>query len=625
MKKREVFMLSALAVTLILLASYLYSFTITDREAIYLTPGVLYGAEGWEIFTLENGERTALDTSEVRDSKGTVYLERVIEADWFTYGCSRVKLSGNRFTSIFVDGALVFTNCPAAGAVIPVSFPHESEKPEVISNPQFTLDSAWIGMTLTVATSVRSERAGMPTFIITSDDVEVAQSNAFSNQRIIPATLFSVIGFLLLGLFAYSLIMRQTDFGLLLLSAAAFMQMFSAMLIVDENALALPLQPLFSHCFLLFPMLYIALRMKKNRRAYLTTLLCCWGISFALIAFSYWLPVPLWLLTLAPYLLLIPMAALFPIGISEKRSGNNAMRSFMPWLFTAAGLLGVLLLLSFLVTALIPEREGLFKWFINVSFYTVLDGIPIFLLQGFSTTLLVLIFITALIGQIRQGIQSAEDAKLLTLKNDLILENLHALENTSKALAVARHDELFHLHTISKLYRESPEQAAAYADSLTAELTNIPPVGFYTGNRIINTILTVQAGKAAANSVDYRAEAIVPESLPIPDKDICTVLMNLIDNAITAASKAAPEKPRTVSVRLFVEESYLLIVIENTLPADFNPEAFRETLEKKARSAADSHGFGLISARTTLARYGGELRFSIRGDELVLQTAMRLK
>lgn len=614
--------LAALAILLLLISSYLYSDTITEREALYLTT-TMDDARGWNIYTLNGDEPTPLDASEVRSYAGTVYLERVIEADWFTSGYSRVKLSAKRWTSVFVDGALVYTNCPTASNTLPVAFPKEDEEVDLTANHGFTIDASWVGQTLTLATALRGDASGTLVFVLTSDDVEEALNAAWTNKRSIPATLFAVIGFLLLALFAYSLIQRQTDFGLLALSAAALMQMFAMMSLLEKNTFDTWLRPLFSQFYSILPMLYLALRMKRNRRIYLALLLFCWGISFAVTSINYFLPMPIWLQDFVLYLTFFPMTALFLISIREKRDGNPAFRSLMPGFYITLIAIGILLLLSLLVYAVAPEYTGLLS-LVRYAFYVVFDGIPIFLLQGFSTSLLVLILITAALQQIRHSVKAAEDAKLLMLKNDLILDNLQTLERSSQALAVARHDELFHLRTLSELYRESPEQAETYAASLTDELCNIPPVGRYTENRIVNTILTVQAGKANAHDVRFWVEAIVPENLPIPDKDLCAVLMNLLDNAVTAASHAVHDDMRKVSVRLYTEDGYLLIVIENTLPKDFNPDIFRQTLGTKAKLDTDRHGFGLMSVRATLSHYGGEPRFCLEGGALVARAAMRV-
>ena len=99
--------------------------------------------------------------------------------------------------------------------------------------------------------------------------------------------------------------------------------------------------------------------------------------------------------------------------------------------------------------------------------------------------------------------------------------------------------------------------------------------------------------------------------------------MNLTDNAIQSAEKSTAEK--RVNVRLSIEDDYLLILIENSLPDGFEQAAFRETLEQAARPGQDDHGFGIRSVKAILKRYGGELRYTIKDNSLAVHTVMLLQ
>ncbi len=622
MKKREVFLLGTALLALILLASYLYGFTLPKRENLFLTP-TIDDARGWEIYTLENEERMPVATSQIIDSSGTIYFEREIPAQWFDEELTRMELATDWWASAFVDGALVYTNYPGVSAMSPVTFPQEGEEIDFRVMLGFSLDPSWAGRTLTMAVDAKEENVSTPRFVLTSNYVFEGQSFAWANGKAMPAMLYAMLGFLLLALFIYSLMQRKANFGLLALAAASLLQMFFFLSHFDDAPFIFLLQPLLSNGFLLLPMLYIALRMQKYKKVFLPLLLICWGVPFVVILMNYFAPTPIFIQNVAPYLMFVPLAAMFPCGILERRNGNRVFRSFITGLYIVFGGVLVLFLLSLPVCALFPEGAGAFAW-IHYIFYAIADTMPGLLIYFLNTLLLVLLFSVAALEQIRKSTEAAETVKLLTLKNDLMLENLRALERNGEALAVARHDELHHLRMMAELYREAPEQAAKYADSLAAELSGASPILPVTENRLINTILAVQASRAENLSIRFRAEAILQETLPIADKDLCAVFMNLLENAVNAASNAAPDKEKEVFVKLFVEDGYLFIIIKNTLPRNFDPSILKEKLGKKKQPAANPHGFGLISARTTLARYGGELRFSIEGDVIVLQTAMRL-
>lgn len=608
----------AVALVLLLLASYLYGYTRTDQSELYLTP-TTDDPCGWDIWALENGARVPLSVQDSWDYPGTVYLERVIPADWAAQGYHRVKLTTGRWYSVFVDGALVYTNC-AASSGFPVAFPSGGAV-DWAASPGFSLSPEWADHTLMVATAlIGPEGAASPGFNVTSEAVDEAVTTAWAAASAMPAALFAALGALLLVLFAYGLTQGRPYFGLLALAAASLAQMFYHLSMFRASPGAHWLRPLFLHAFLLLPMLCCGLSMKKQRKRFLPLLLACWGIPFAAQALQYAVDVPLWLLDTSPYLLFFPLAALLWLGTLERREGNPAFRLLIPGLKGCLGLLAFLFLLSLPVGAAMPHSAGLLAW-VRDTVRGVAGLYPHRLLYLLNTLLLLLLFLTAVVEQVRRGLKQEDALALLAYKNDLALESIRALEQSGEALAVARHDQIHHLRVLAGMCRESPGQAAEYAASLASELAGIPSMHF-TENRLVNTILTVQAEKAGQRSVSFQAEALLPPSLPIPDRDLCAVLMNLLDNAVNSAA-LAPQK-REVSIRLTTEDGYLLIAIENTLPEGFDQNAFRETLSQAAVPGRDSHGFGIRSAQAAVSRYGGELRYAVRDGVLTVNTAMGL-
>ena len=49
--------------------------------------------------------------------------------------------------------------------------------------------------------------------------------------------------------------------------------------------------------------------------------------------------------------------------------------------------------------------------------------------------------------------------------------------------------------------------------------------------------------------IAFQASAVVPEQLPIPDTDLCALLLNLFDNALAGASRAPAGRETARAVR----------------------------------------------------------------------------
>lgn len=64
----------------------------------------------------------------------------------------------------------------------------------------------------------------------------------------------------------------------------------------------------------------------------------------------------------------------------------------------------------------------------------------------------------------------------------------------------------------------------------------------YTQHFAINAILQNSAAKAAAMGVVFHAQASIPAEVEIREEDLCALLLNMLDNALEAASQAEPKE-----------------------------------------------------------------------------------
>ena len=102
------------AVIVLLVVSFLSSYTATDAEKLFLTP-VFEDAKGWEIYTLEHDTRKDKTVQELFDSTGeTFYLSRTLDKQMERDGYTILELDGVTWQqSVFLDGELLYTVDPS--------------------------------------------------------------------------------------------------------------------------------------------------------------------------------------------------------------------------------------------------------------------------------------------------------------------------------------------------------------------------------------------------------------------------------------------------------------------------------------------------------------------------------
>lgn len=88
-----------------------------------------------------------------------------------------------------------------------------------------------------------------------------------------------------------------------------------------------------------------------------------------------------------------------------------------------------------------------------------------------------------------------------------------------------------------------------------------------------------------------------PGKLPIPDNDLSSIMINILNNAVTAASHSGAKEP-FLKLDVHIKGSWLAIVCENS--ADIRQ------IEKKAKKeTVPKHGLGLKIIEETAQQYGG--------------------
>lgn len=133
-----------------------------------------------------------------------------------------------------------------------------------------------------------------------------------------------------------------------------------------------------------------------------------------------------------------------------------------------------------------------------------------------------------------------------------------------------------------------------------------------TGNEALDLILGDASGRCRQAGIrftwllDGKALGFLE---PI---DLYAIFGNLLDNAITAASDVPEPENRMISLNSTRRGDFLYVTVVNSFA---NALSFEGQLPKTTKKDAANHGFGMKSVRSSLKKYGGEMRISVE-DQL---------
>ena len=173
--------------------------------------------------------------------------------------------------------------------------------------------------------------------------------------------------------------------------------------------------------------------------------------------------------------------------------------------------------------------------------------------------------------------------------------------------SLVRHDLKNHYAYLKSLLEEGKDKEALtyVSDALKTSYEDIHIVD--CGNTLISSIMNLEMSKARMEDIPLKYMIAVPSSLPFVDYDLCSLLSNLIDNAMEELRRCPLEG--YVDVKIKADESYLRIVVSN--PSD------RKTLDLTSKKKEEGHGYGIRIIRHIATKYNGHVSFSLEDGKFM--------
>lgn len=164
------------------------------------------------------------------------------------------------------------------------------------------------------------------------------------------------------------------------------------------------------------------------------------------------------------------------------------------------------------------------------------------------------------------------------------------------------------------------EELNKYFKNLYNEISK--PVNFIDcGNRNISAILNLEIAKAQTEGVKIDTKIIVPPQFPFSDSDICSLLTNILDNAIEACVRNKIENP-IIQAEIIQRQEYLFIYVTNPILGNLpqkNTTGFESSKKEK-----HLHGYGTKIIDKIAKKYNGQVKYSIKNNNFMVDVMLDL-
>ena len=139
-------------------------------------------------------------------------------------------------------------------------------------------------------------------------------------------------------------------------------------------------------------------------------------------------------------------------------------------------------------------------------------------------------------------------------------------------------------------------------------------------NRAADSVIGYYCALARQEGVPFQAQIDLPAQLPVDEIDLCLVLSNLLENALEASARTAPER-RRIGVQAHVHSGRLaLIQVENAFDGEIAKK--NDVFQSSKRRGS---GIGIQSVRRIAEKNGGASTFEHQGGLFSARVMLRGK
>ena len=290
---------------------------------------------------------------------------------------------------------------------------------------------------------------------------------------------------------------------------------------------------------------------------------------------------------------------------------------------------------SLMVTFAREFRSGCGRPEIAVSVITILLTSVINFYSYFTTgnhdamdfSLIILAFpvLVLMIGKVvlrsaQREYQITYENMTLRIEGELLNDNYNKIDKYIEETKQIWHDIDKHFAVISSLASdEEYAELKRYLAHTGYDLKKTKNI-YLCANKLVNAILTDKIAEAEDRGISVNFAANLPAKLHVQGNDLCSLLVNMLDNAIEACAKLPndQEKKMDISIKLKNDFIYFGVFNSSVRTPVREDEEFVTLKEDNAQ-----HGYGIAIMRRIARKYNGAFDVILSENSFFVKVALR--
>lgn len=414
---------------------------------------------------------------------------------------------------------------------------------------------------------------------------------------------------------------EQFDYKWLLLMAHAMLGIFGCLgnaVVSSEQSEFLQL--LVSGYYALAPVplfLYLAFMMKKCRNWFVPLILMyciCSSAYLILVSFSAGSAVSAVAYDMSTGTFYVTLLGLIVMSLLERRAGNLKMKQLTKICTISLAGFVVLVDISF-ISGQYREAGNTFYYFWKFALTGDFEGLRTFYVQWM---LAIVCMVYVAIDYIGKWYGEWMSFRLMKVRMESAVEYADKSNQYAEEVRRIKHDIQKHLSVLHMyLQEEKNAEAVNYLDSLELEL-QAAVAQIHCQNILINFLVEKYRKKAEQMGVIFTADIRLPEKIGVEETDICSLLDNMLENAIEGSSHVE-KGTGDIHLKMYLEKDVLRIRCSNLFQGQLEQQDGRYKTTKENKSV---HGYGLQIMDKICEKYGGALSVQAENNRFCVNAAV---
>lgn len=204
--------------------------------------------------------------------------------------------------------------------------------------------------------------------------------------------------------------------------------------------------------------------------------------------------------------------------------------------------------------------------------------------------------------------QIRQEKEYTVLQNQLLEKNYKAAEDSYESNARLYHDMRNHFSMIQQYLADgNVGEAQEYIEKING--SKAISTERYTGIEAVDYILSQKIEIAKEQSIITGIHAEYPKDCSIDPVDLCTILTNLLDNAIEACAKHPADSARKLDVTIRRIHQFIIIRITNS---SMEPPVIHNGKLVTSKKNKEYHGWGMKSVQAVAEKYHGTIEYAYK-------------